>query len=310
MNMKSLAFVGELIKNRYLYLLVLPGFIFFIIFNYLPLIGLYFAFVDYHPFAKPYGLTSPFVGLENIKFFLTSNNWIKITLNTLYLNFLFIVTGLLVQIFMAIGLNELRIKIFTKSAQSLMFLPNFISWTVVSVFSVALFATDNGLINGFLVPLGLSPISFYQNAEVWPALLVLLRLWKGVGFGTIIFLATISGIDQEMYEAAKIDGASRIQAIWHITIPLLKTTAIMLFILSVGGIIVGDFGMIYALVGDNPLLRSTTDVIDTFVYRALRIDGNIGMSSAVTLFQSIIGFIMVVGANYITRIMDRDSALF
>ncbi len=303
-------FFREISKNRYLYLLTLPGILFFLLFSYVPLIGLYIAFVDYNPLAGLFGLKSPFIGLENFKFFFTSNDWLLVTVNTLWLNLLFITTGLVVQIFMAVGLNELSSTRFKKIAQSCMFLPNFLSWTVVSVLSIALFATDEGVVNKLIVTLGGTPVNFYQDASIWPVLLVFLRLWKGVGFGTVIYLSTISGIDQEIYEAARIDGASRRQSILRITLPLLKGTTVMLLIMAVGGIFYGDFGMIYALVGDNPMLRDTTDVIDTFVYRALRMNNDIGMSSAVGLFQSVVGFIMVISANAIARKVDRESSLF
>ncbi|SDX05014.1 sugar ABC transporter permease [Paenibacillus sp. CF384] len=307
---KKDTFLREIIKNRYLYLLTLPGILFLIVFNYLPMAGLYMSFVDYNPMAGLYGLKSEFVGLMNFKFFFTSNDWITVTINTIYLNILFIITGLAVQMFMAIGLNEIGSKTVKKIAQSFMFLPNFISWTVISIFSIALFSTDAGVINHVLGVFGLEPINYYQDASWWPFILVMLRLWKGVGFGTVIYLATISGLDQEMYEAARIDGANRFQSITRITLPMLKTTTLMLFILSIGGIFYGDFGMIYALVGDNPVLRPTTDVIDTYVYRALRMNNDIGMSSAVGLFQAVVGFILVLSANGITRKLSKDSALF
>lgn len=307
---KEASFIKEIIKNKYLYLLTLPGILFFIIFNYLPMIGLYIAFIDYNPLAGLYGLKSKFVGLSNFQFFFTSNDWLIVTFNTLLLNILFITTGLFFQILMAIGLNEISNKPFEKLSQSFMFLPNFLSWTVVSVFAGALLSTDQGVINHFLNAIGITSINFYQDESVWPCLLVLLRLWKGVGFGTVIYLSTITGIDQEMYEAAKIDGASRFQSIIYITVPMLKTTTLMLLIMSIGSIFYGDFGMIYALVGDNPMLRDTTDVIDTFVYRALRMNNDIGMSSAVGLFQSVVGFMMVISANAITKKIDKESALF
>jgi len=300
----------EIAKNRYLYLLTVPGIVFLIVFNYLPMVGLYLSFVDYNPMAGLYGMKSEFVGLSNFEFFFGSGDWVAITFNTLYLNALFIVTGLAVQMFMAIGLNEVAGNRFKKLAQSFMFLPNFLSWTVVSIFSIAVFSTDTGVVNAVLTALGLEPINFYQDASKWPLILVLLKLWKGVGFGTVIYLATLAGMDQEMFEAAKIDGASRFQSILYLTLPMLKTTTILLLILLVGGIFYGDFGMIFALIGDNPLLRPTTDVIDTYVYRALRMNNDIGMSSAVGLFQAFVGFILVVSVNGITRKIEKDSALF
>ncbi len=300
----------EIAKNRYLYLLTVPGIVFLIVFNYLPMVGLYLSFVDYNPMAGLYGMKSEFVGLSNFEFFFGSGDWVAITFNTLYLNALFIVTGLAVQMFMAIGLNEVAGNRFKKLAQSFMFLPNFLSWTVVSIFSIAVFSTDTGVVNAVLTALGLEPINFYQDASKWPLILVLLKLWKGVGFGTVIYLATLAGMDQEMFEAAKIDGASRFQSILYLTLPMLKTTTILLLILSVGGIFYGDFGMIFALIGDNPLLRPTTDVIDTYVFRSLRVTGDTGMAIAAGFYQSIVGFVLVVVSNYVIRRTNEDNAAF
>lgn len=307
---KKTSILYELIKNKGLYLMVLPGIIYFLIFNYLPLVGIYYAFVDYKPMAGWFGLKSAFVGLDNFKYFFASGSWIKITINTLFLNALFISTGLLVQLVMAVFLNEISNKWFKKISQTFMFLPNFLSWTVVSVFALALFGTDDGLINKIITSLGFEGIPFYQTAGIWPFLLVMLRLWKGVGFGTVIFLAAISGIGQDMYEAAKVDGANRWQQIIYLTVPMLRTTTVVLLILSVGSIFVGDFGMIYALLGDNPLLRDSTDVIDTFVYRALRTQNDIGMSTSVGLLQSVLGIIFAVGTNYISKKIDEDTKVF
>jgi putative aldouronate transport system permease protein len=272
--------------------------------------GLYIAFVRYNPLEPFFGIGSPFIGLKNFDFFFTSRNWLTITANTLFLNSLFIATGLLVQIILAVSLNEMIAKAAKKVSQAFMFLPNFISWTVVSVFSLALFSTNEGIINQFIEFFGGTKISFYQTPQVWPVILVILRLWKTAGFGTVIYLATISSIDQEIYEAAIIDGAGRWGRIWRITVPMLKSTTAMLLIISLGSIFYGDFGMIYALIGDNPLVRPTTDIIDTFVYRALRTNNNIGMSSAVGLFQSVLGFITVVTANWVIKKLDPESALF
>jgi putative aldouronate transport system permease protein len=307
-NKKTIAY--ELMKNKGLYLMVLPGIIYFLIFNYLPLAGIYYAFVDYKPMAGWFGLKSQFIGIENFRYFFASGSWVKITVNTLFLNALFIFTGILTQLVMAVLLNEIANKWFKKLAQSFMFLPNFLSWAVVSVFALALFGTDDGLINKIMVSFGLDAVPFYQTAGVWPFLLVMLRLWKGVGFGTVIFLAAISGIGQEMYEAARVDGANRLQQMLYLTVPLLRTTTVVLLILAVGSIFVGDFGMIFAILGDNPLLRDTTDVIDTFVYRALRTQNDIGMSTSVGLLQSVLGIIFAVGTNYIAKKVDEDTKVF
>lgn len=309
-KVKKNGFLKEMSVNKWLYGMLTPGLIYFAIFSYLPLVGLYFAFVNYNFMKGPYGFGSEFVGLANFEFFFTSDQWLSITGNTLFLNFAFLITGLVAQILLAVAINELGGKIFKKVAQSLMFLPNFLSWTVVAIFSLALFGSDGGFVNRMLAATGFSEVNFYQEPNLWPGLLIFFRLWKGAGFGTVIFLATITGISQEIFEAARIDGANRLKTAWYITLPMLKPTAVMLLIMSMGTIFNGDFSMIYALVGDNTLLRPTTDVIDTYVYRALRVNNDIGMSSAVGLFQSALGFVMVITVNSITRRLDRDTALF
>lgn len=303
-------FTGEIRKNRGLYLMTVPGIAFFLIFSYLPLAGLYFAFVDYNAISGYFGFGSKFVGLKNFEFFFTSEDWIPITVNTLYLNILFISTGLVMQLAMAVLLNELGSRHFQKVSQSLMFLPNFLSWTVVSIFALAFLGTNDGLINKLILMLGGRKIRFYQSPEYWPGILVFLRLWKGTGYGAVVFLASITGIDQSMYEAARIDGASRWQCICKLTLPLLRPTVVMMLILSVGSMFNGDFGMIYALIGDNAMLRSTTDIIDTYVYRALRTNNDIGMSAAVGLFQSVLGLILVLLSNAAAKKLDSETALF
>ena len=307
---RKIGFWKELKTHKWLYAMLTPGLCYFLVFSYLPLVGLYFAFVDYDFLAGAYGLASEFVGLQNFVFFFTSDRWVQITLNTLFLNFMFIGTGILLQVILAVCINEIGGRAFKKVTQSFMFLPNFLSWTVVAVFSLAMFGTDDGFVNKGLSLFGMQPIAFYQDPGVWPGLLILLRLWKGAGFGTVIFLATISGIDQEMYEAARIDGATRFKSIWHLTLPMLRPTVVLLLLMNAGTIFNGDFSMIFAMVGDNPLLRSTTDIIDTFVYRALRVQNDIGMSSAVGFVQSALGFACVLIFNAIARKVDRDTALF
>ena len=303
-----MSFLREIARNKYLYKLALPAIAYFLVFSYLPMFGVIIAFQDFSPVK---GITgSEFVGWRNFDFFFTSNDWLLVTFNTLYLNALFIVIGLIVQIAFAIMISEMMSKPFKKIAQSLSLLPYFISWPIVAMFSVAFFATDEGLINNTLQAFGAEPIQFYQNPDIWPGLLVLLRIWKGTGYGVIIYLATIASIDSEIYEAAKIDGASRLQSIRYITLPMLTNTTILLVILAVGRIFYGDFGMIYALIGDNTMLFPTTDVIDTFVYRALRNYGDMSMSSAIGLYQSAVGFVLVLVTNGTVRKMNKDASLF
>ncbi len=302
------SFLREIVRNKYLYALTVPAMLYFLVFSYVPMFGIVIAFQDFNPIKGIGG--SEFVGWRNLDFFFTSNDWLTVTFNTFYLNALFIVTGLAFQIAFAIMIAEMFSKTFKKIVQSISLFPYFISWPVVSMFSIALFATDEGMINNVLKSIGVDPINFYQDPSVWPTLLVLFKIWKGTGYGVVIYLATIASIDQEIYEAAKIDGASRIQGIRYITLPMLTYTTILLVILAVGRIFFGDFGMIYALIGDNTLLYPTTDVIDTFVYRALRSYGDMSMSSAVGLYQSVVGFILVLVTNGIVRKWNKDSSLF
>lgn len=305
-NKKS--FLSDVKQNLFLYLLVLPGILYFIVFKYLPMFGVIIAFQDYRPIKGFF--KSEFVGFDNFVYFFTSKDWVRVTWNTIYLNILFIITGLFFSILIAILLSEIGSKHFKKTTQSIGILPHFISWPLVSMFVFSLLATDVGFINSVLTSLGFQKINFYSNAKMWPAILVIMRIWKGAGFGSIVYLAAITGMDQEIPEAAKVDGASRLQIITKITLPQLKTTAILLTIMGIGGIFHGDLGMIYALVGDNPSLYSTTDVIDTYVFRMLRQMNEMGMSSAIGLYQSVVGFIIVLITNSLARKFDPDAAIF
>lgn len=298
----------DLKHNRFLLLMLLPGILFFLVFSYLPLVGIVIAFQDFS--AAKGILGSKFVGLENFRFFLGSKDSFRVTFNTLFLNTLFILTSMIMSIVIALMLSEINNKWFKKGAQSIVILPHFISWAVIGLLAEAILASDTGFINMKLTAMGLKPIMFYKDAALWPGILTFLNVWQGAGFGSITYLAAITGIDQEIYEAAKIDGASKMQSIRYITLPLLRSTAVLLLIMSVGKIFNGNFGMIYALVGGNTLLYPTTDIIDTYVYRQLMELGDLGMSSAVGLYQSLLGFIMVNIANRITRKLSPESAIF
>lgn len=305
---KELDIIYDIRNNKFLLLMLLPGILFFILFAYLPMIGIVIAFQDFS--AAKGILGSKFIGFDNFKFFLGSKDSFQVTFNTLFLNSIFIVTGMLASISIAIMLSEVGSKWFKKGAQSLVILPHFISWTVIALFAEAIFSSDTGFINNTLTSVGMNSIPFYRDASLWPGLLSFLNIWQGAGFGSIVYLAAITGIDQEIYEAAKIDGSSRFQSIRYITLPLLKTTAVLLFIMSIGKIFNGNFGMVYSLVGTNTLLYPTTDIIDTYVYRQLMELGDLGMSSAVGLYQSVLGFIMVIIANKITNKVSPESAIF
>ncbi|AZS17000.1 ABC transporter permease [Paenibacillus lutimineralis] len=299
----------DLVKNKFLYLLVLPGLIYFLLFSYLPMAGIVIAFKEYRMDLGIFG--SPFNGLNNFKFLTVDTlSVLRVVFNTLFLNVLFIGIGTALAVITAVLINEIRLVWFKKISQSLVILPNFISWVIVAVFAYNFLNTDFGIVNNWLKNLGLEGVSWYNQAGYWPAILVLLYSWKSVGFNSIIYLAAITGIDQEQYESAALDGANKFRQIWHITIPGISKTIIILLLLAIGRIFYGDFGMIYGLVGDNSLLFSTTDVIDTYVFRALRTLNDVGMSSAIGLLQSVIGFLFVYTANAVVRKYDKDAALF
>ncbi|MBW4079939.1 sugar ABC transporter permease [Paenibacillus sp. S150] len=298
----------DLLRNKYLYMLMIPAVLFSIVFAYLPLIGISIAFQDFNPLKGIFH--SEWVGLSNFEFFFRGQNWIVITGHTVVFNILFIITGTVMSLTLAVMLTELGKNAAVRTMQSVMILPNFISWPIIGLFAVTFFSADTGVINKLMDFLGMQPISFYTDAGVWPPIFVIMNLWKTAGFGAIVYMAAIVGIDKELYEAARIDGASRFQSIFRITLPLLKSTISMLFLLSLGNIFGGNLEMIFSLIGDNSLLFPTTDTIDTYVFRSLRTVGSLGMTQAIALYQSVVGFIIVMVANKLAGKLDKDSALF
>lgn len=308
--MKSNGVIRELLRNRTLLLMFLPVATLLFLFNYLPLAGLVIAFKDFD-FAKGiFGSDWMDPLFDNFEYLFSSPTAYRAMRNTLLLNALFITVGLVFEVGFALLLNEIRNKYFKRVTQSLTFLPFFISWIVVGVFAYNLMNFESGAVNRLLENIGLQPIDFYSEAGLWPLILTIAIRWKVTGYGTIIYLAALTSIDNSYYEAASIDGATRWQQIRYISIPMLRPTIIILTLLAVGRIMNADFGMFYAMVGDASLLFPTTDVIDTFVYRSLRKSGDIGMASAAGFLQSIIAFVLIIGSNYAARKIDKDSAIF
>ncbi len=299
--------IKELRTNRSLYALGLPGMIFLFVFAYLPLFGHLLAFKDYKLRDGIWG--SKWVGFTNFKFFFGGEDWKLVTFNTIYLNLLFLVFGLGFALLVALLLNEIRRAAIKTVSQSFIFLPYFISWLVVSFMTYALFHTD-GVLNRALEAVKADPVNWYQTPGIWPLLLTLIYVWKFSGYYSIIFLAAITGISSEIYESATIDGASRYRQILHITIPQLRSVVIVLALLGIGRIFYGDFGMIYGIIGDNGMLYPTTDVIDTYSYRALRQLGDFSMSSAIVLYQSFLGLCAILLFNWLARKVDRDATLY
>lgn len=305
--MKRLKALRTFRKNKELFLLTIPGVLFIFIFNYIPLYGLVLPFKDYQfdlGFWK-----SPWVGFENFKFLFTSDDALRITRNTIVLNALFIVVLLLFSIFFALILYEMSRK-FVKLYQTVMFFPFFLSWVVVSYVFLALLDMDHGLVNMLLQKLHIEPVLWYNEASYWPSLLVSANTWKNVGYYTIIYYTGLLGIDSELFDAADIDGANKWHKIKNISLPMLKPLITLLLLLQIGKIFYGNFDLFYNLTRDSSLLYSTTDVIDTYVYRSLKGVGDLGMSSAAGAYQSVVGFILVIVTNWIIRRYDRENALF
>jgi len=294
--------------NLTLLTMALPGLILIFIFAYLPMVGLVIAFKDYRFSEGIWG--SQWVGFENFRFLFGTDTAWRVTRNTLLMNGLFIVTGTVVSLTIAILLNEVFTSWLARYYQTMLFFPYFISWVIVSYFVFGFLNVNNGLLNQLFIALGLKPISWYRSPEYWPVILTLSHLWNSVGFGSIIYLAGILGISPEYYEAAKIDGAAKWQQIRYITLPMLLPLIIILVLLSIGRIFYADFGLFFFVPRDTPLLYPTTDVIDTFVYRSLVELGNISMAAAAGFYQSIVGFVLVLLANWIVRKINRDYSLF
>ncbi|GIN71598.1 sugar ABC transporter permease [Bacillus sp. J14TS2] len=305
---KKVSFLSEIKKNYPAYLLALPAAIYTLIFGYLTMPYMLIAFQKFN--YKMGLLGSEWVGLENFQFFFASDRAWQVTFNTVRLNVLYILFSTICAIILAILFSELKNKRFSKITQSTILFPHFLSWVIVSYVIYSLFASNFGLINKTLEYFQLDPINWYSSPQYWVQILVGANIWKDVGISLVIYLATITGIDGVYFEAAKIDGANRWQQIRYITLPLLMPTVIILSLLALGKIMFGSFDMIYAIIKDNGLLYPTVDVIDTYVFRALRTIGNPSQAMAVGIFQSVVGFILVFGANWIVKKINPDNSLF
>lgn len=292
-----------------IYLLFLPGAIYLIINNYIPMAGLVIAFKKYRARDGIWG--SKWCGLNNFKFlFRTKDAWI-ITRNTLLYNSVFIMVNLIFAIIFAIFIADLMSKIMKKVYQSVILFPYLMSTVVLGYIVYAFFSQSTGMINNsILEPLGIEGINWYTKQSVWPFLLTFVNLWKGVGYGCLIYIAGINGIDPELFEAARLDGASKWQQIRYITLPSLVPTIITLTIMSVGQIFRSDFGLFYQIPRNSGSLLNVTNTLDTYVYRGLMERSDIGMSSAAGFYQSIVGFILVLVVNGIVRKKSRENALF
>ncbi len=288
--------------------MALPGLIYLFINNYMPLPGLVLAFKKYN--AKKGIFGSDFVGFKNFKYLFTTKDAYIITRNTICYNVVFIIVNTILAIFVAILLAEMTSKM-KKVYQCLILLPYMISMVIVSYLVYGFLSTDNGFFNNTLLPfLGKEPVNWYMEKKYWPFLLTFVNAWKVVGYNSIIYISTILGIDRGIYESAQIDGAGKWMQVRKITIPLLKPTVIMLTLLAIGRIFYSDFGLFYQVPQNQGVLFAVTNTIDTYVYRGLLELGNMSMASAAGLYQSMVGFVLILGANFLVRRIDKDSALF
>ncbi len=292
-----------------LFLLMLPGLAYLMINNYLPMFGMIIAFKDFNYSLGIFG--SNWAGFKNFEYLFKTRDAFIITRNTILYNGSFIIINTIGAVAVAIMLNEIRKKFFQRFYQSIIILPHLISMVIVSYLVYAMLSSDTGFINQSVLPLlGIDSISWYSSKEYWPYILTIVNIWKGIGFLSVIYLASIISIDPEYYEAATLDGASRLQQIRSITIPLISPVITMMTLLAIGRIFHSDFGLFYQVPMDSGILADTTNVIDTYVYRALMNLGDIGMSSAAGVYQSVVGFLLVILSNYAVRKFSKDNALF
>ncbi|WP_028543865.1 ABC transporter permease [Paenibacillus taiwanensis] len=300
-------------QNRIFLIMVLPGALWFLFFSYLPMFGTVIAFKDYR-FSRDGFLASlqqsEWVGFKNFEYLFSTNDAYVITRNTIVYNVVFIVLGLIFAVGMAIILSEIVNKRLAKVYQTGMFLPYFLSWVIVGYFTFSFLSVDKGVMNQLLTWMGKDPVSWYADTTYWPYILVFLNMWKGIGYSSVVYLAAIVGIDKTYYEAAMIDGANKWQQIRNITLPFITPLITILTLLAIGRIFYADFGLFYQIPRDSGPLYAVTNVIDTYVYRGLKATGEISMSTAAGLYQSLVGFVLVMTSNWVVRKFNKDNALF
>jgi putative aldouronate transport system permease protein len=298
---------GKAKVNLEYLLLALPAIVFFLMFRYLPMAGAVLAFKDYRYNLGIFG--SPWVGFRNFEFFFTSPIFSRLMRNTIGYGLTFMTTGLVSAVTIALILFEVKRRAAVKFYQTVMILPRFMSWVVVGFVTFLLFSHSSGVANTILEATGRESITWYTEPQYWPFILTATNIWKGVGTGAILYYAALMGVNKELYEAAEIDGAGRLQQTWHISLPALVPLMVVLTILAVQQIVRGDFGLFYQIPRNVGALYPATDVIDTYVFRGLR-QGDMAMNAAIGLFQSFAGLILIVGTNLAVRKISPEQALF
>lgn len=303
----------KLIKNTWrhkaLFLMALPTVIMLILFNYVPMTGLVVAFKDFN-YADGI-FFSPWNGIENFRYlFMVGDTAWRLTRNTVGYYLLFTIFGTVGSVFIAIGINEMIFKRTAKYFQTSMILPTFISYIAITFVVKAFLQTDIGIVNRLLESLGMKSIRFYQKSEYWPYILTIVKLWKSTGYNSVLYLSALAGFDQQLYEAADIDGATSSQKLWRLTIPLLMPTVIVMTLLGLGNIMHSETGLFYQVTMNSTLLYPTTQVLDSFVMNALMKNTDYGLTSAATFYQSVVGFVMVMVTNWVVRKTSPEDALF
>lgn len=301
-------FGEEFKKNKALFAMALPAFVLVLVMQYFPMSGLVLAFKN---FRYDLGVfKSPWNGLNNFKFLFSSGTGWLITRNTILYNLLNLITSQLLAVIVAVFFSEIRRKYFKKITQTIILLPYFISWVVVGVFVFSIFNYETGLINNIVKSSGGEAINFYGMPMAWPVIICIFNAWKWTGYNSVIYIAAITGVDAEINEAAAIDGANIFQRIRYITLPSIRPTLITMILLQVGRIMRGDFEMFYQIVGLNGQLFNATDVIDTYVFRSLVTNPDIGMTAAATFYQSVMCFVIIMVVNGVVKRIDEEYALF
>lgn len=296
-------------KYAPLFIMIAPGLLYLLIDKYLPMLGMFIAFKNVN-FAIGV-FRSEWVGFENFEYLFRTSDAYIITRNTLLYNSCFIILTTFFSILTAILMNEIKNRFFSRLYQSIILLPHLISFVIIAYLFYAALSVETGFMNNTILPiLGMSEVSWYTEEKYWPFIIVIAHLWKNIGFGSLIYFASIIGIDEEYYEAARLDGASKLQQIMKITIPLISPVIILLVLLNIGQIFYADFGLFYQVPMNSGALYNVTDVIDTYVFRGLVGMGDISMSAAAGVYQSLVGFILVLISNYIVRKINKENALF
>ncbi len=301
-------FGHELKRNRPLFVMLAPAVLLVLVFAYMPMSGLILAFKNYRFDKGVFG--SDFNGLDNFKYLFQSGTGWLITKNTIVYNLLNLITSQALAILVAIFITDINARIFKKVSQSIIFLPYFISWVIVGTFIYNIFNYETGVLNHILNSLGIKAVNLYSMPGAWPWIICFFNAWKWCGYNSVIYIAAITGVDTETYEAAAVDGATIFQRIRHITLPCIKPTVITMLLLQVGRILRGDFEMFYQIVGNNGQLFNKTDVVDTYVFRSLIQNSNLGMTAAASFYQSVLCFMIIMIVNAIVKRVDDDYALF